>query len=47
MRDGATDGELLELVAGALSRKHAAHGGMADPAQIAATKNRPMTTIGG
>ena len=44
MREGATDAELLELVGGALQRKHAAHAGMH---QIAATKNRPMTTIGG
>jgi len=44
MRQGATDDELLGLVGGALGRKHAAHAGMH---QIAATKNRPMTTIGG
>ena len=44
MREGATDAELLELVGGALQRKHAAHAGMH---AIAATKNRPMTTIGG
>merc|ERR1712070_1339036 len=44
MREGASDVELLELVSGALSRKHAAHAGMHE---IAATKNRPMTTIGG
>ena len=44
MREGATDAELLELVGGALSRKHAAHAGMDT---IASSKNRPMTTIGG
>jgi len=44
MREGATDGELLELVAGALHRKLPRHAGML---KIAATKNRPMTTIGG
>jgi len=44
MREGASDIELLEMVSGALSRKHAAHAGMHT---IAATKNRPMTTIGG
>mmetsp|Transcript_15484 Transcript_15484/g.39968 ORF Transcript_15484/g.39968 Transcript_15484/m.39968 type:complete len:404 (-) Transcript_15484:351-1562(-) len=44
MREGATDAELLDLVADALGRKHAAHAGMHE---IAATKNRPMTTIGG
>ena len=44
MRDGATDAELLELVGGALGRKHAAHAGMH---AIAASENRPMTTIGG
>jgi cyclic pyranopterin phosphate synthase len=44
MREGASDAELLELVRGALSRKHAAHAGMHE---IAASENRPMTTIGG
>jgi len=44
MREGASDSELLDLVDGALSRKHAAHAGMHE---IAATTSRPMTTIGG
>jgi len=44
MRAGATDDDLLELTASALGRKHARHAGMHT---IAATKNRPMTTIGG
>jgi cyclic pyranopterin phosphate synthase len=44
MREGATDEELLYLVGGALAGKHAAHAGMH---AIAATENRPMTTIGG
>ena len=44
MREGASDGELLELVGKALRRKHAAHAGMH---AIASSKNRPMTTIGG
>ena len=44
MREGTTDAELLALVGGALSRKHAAHAGMHE---IAARPNRPMTTIGG
>jgi molybdenum cofactor biosynthesis protein A len=47
MREGATDAELLELVGGALSRKHARHAGIASPELIAASANRPMTTIGG
>ena len=44
MRDGASDAELLELVGGALAGKHRAHAGMH---AIAASDNRPMTTIGG
>ena len=44
MREGATDTELLELVARALAGKHAAHAGMH---AIASAENRPMTTIGG
>ena len=44
MREGATDAELLELVAGALYGKHKAHAGMH---AIASSENRPMTTIGG
>jgi len=44
MRGGASDAELLQLAGGALGRKHARHAGMH---VIAATKNRPMTTIGG
>ena len=41
---GASDGELMELVGGALAGKHAAHAGMH---ALAASENRPMTTIGG
>ena len=44
MREGASDEELLGLVAGALYGKHAAHAGMH---AIASSENRPMTTIGG
>lgn len=44
MREGATDAELMGLVGGAVSRKHKNHAGME---VLAATKNRPMTTIGG
>ena len=44
MREGASDAELLELVGRALYGKHAAHAGMH---AIAASDNRPMTTIGG
>lgn len=44
MREGASDAELLELVGAALAGKHAAHAGMH---AIAASENRPMTTIGG
>ena len=44
MRDGASDDELLGLVGRALGGKHAAHAGMH---AIAASENRPMTTIGG
>jgi len=44
MREGASDDELLGLVGGALAGKHAAHAGMH---AIAASDNRPMTTIGG
>lgn len=44
MREGATDAELMGLVGGAVGRKHKNHAGMD---VIAATKNRPMTTIGG
>ena len=41
---GASDGELMELVGGALAGKHKAHAGMH---ALAASENRPMTTIGG
>jgi cyclic pyranopterin phosphate synthase len=44
MREGASDGELMELVGGALAGKHKAHAGMH---ALAASENRPMTTIGG
>jgi len=44
MRQGASDDELITLVGGALAGKHAAHAGMH---ALAASENRPMTTIGG
>ena len=44
MREGASDAELLDLVGNALAGKHAAHAGMH---ALAASENRPMTTIGG
>jgi len=47
MREGASDAQLLSLVSSALGRKHARHAGLASPHDIARTKNRPMTTIGG
>ena len=43
-RQGASDDELLDLVGTALYGKHRAHAGMH---AIAASENRPMTTIGG
>jgi hypothetical protein len=36
----------MALVAGAVGSKHARHAGM-QIEELAATKNRPMTTIGG
>jgi cyclic pyranopterin phosphate synthase len=44
MRAGATDEALRALIAGAVSRKSAAHGGMY---AIASSENRPMILIGG
>ncbi len=44
MRNGASDQELLELISTAVGGKHARHAGMH---AIAASKNRPMITIGG
>ena len=44
MREGRSDDELLELVGMALGKKHRAHAGMH---ALAASENRPMTTIGG
>lgn len=44
MRSGANDQDLLGLIHTAVSRKHARHAGMH---LIAASKNRPMITIGG
>ena len=44
MREGASDAELMVMVGQALAGKHAAHAGMH---AIAASENRPMTTIGG
>lgn len=47
MREGATDEDLAAVVAGAVGAKHAALGGKGDMYGIAASKNRPMITIGG
>ena len=49
MRSGACDEELLEVVRGALARKHAALGGYADAHDIAqhSDENRAMVRIGG
>lgn len=47
MRAGATDGEVMAVVGGALGRKHARHAGMSTPQMISEMGNRPMTTIGG
>jgi cyclic pyranopterin phosphate synthase len=44
MRSGATDETLRALIAGAVFRKSAAHGGMY---AIASSENRPMILIGG
>lgn len=44
MRNGASDQKLLGLVSTAVGGKHARHAGMH---AIAASKNRPMITIGG
>ncbi len=44
MRAGASDDDLIQLVDHAIGRKHARHAGMH---AIAASKNRPMITIGG
>ncbi len=44
MRSGASDQELLGLISTAVGGKHARHAGMH---AIAASKNRPMITIGG
>lgn len=44
MRGGAEDQDLLELISTAVGGKHARHAGMH---LIAASKNRPMITIGG
>ncbi len=44
MRAGASDDDLRALVAAAVAGKHAAHAGMD---VLAATRNRPMITIGG
>jgi cyclic pyranopterin phosphate synthase len=41
---GCSDAELLRVVSAALQRKKAKHAGMFE---LAATKNRPMITIGG
>ena len=44
MREGASDGDLRGLIGAAVQGKKAAHAGMD---VLAATKNRPMITIGG
>ena len=44
MRAGASDDDLVQLIGSAIGRKHARHAGMH---AIAASKNRPMITIGG
>ena len=44
MRNGAGDGELLQLISAGVKAKHARHAGMH---MIAASRNRPMITIGG
>ncbi|NNF58159.1 MAG: GTP 3',8-cyclase MoaA [Rhodothermaceae bacterium] len=44
MREGASDDDLHRLIGGAVRGKKAAHAGMD---VLAATKNRPMITIGG
>jgi cyclic pyranopterin phosphate synthase len=46
LRAGASDGDLLGLVAGALGRKHARHAG-AEGLAAAVADNRPMILIGG
>ncbi|MEZ4696447.1 MAG: GTP 3',8-cyclase MoaA [Rhodothermales bacterium] len=44
MRDGATDGELSELIGSAVNRKKAAHAGLYN---LVTMDNRPMILIGG
>lgn len=44
MRDGASDADLTEAIAGAIGRKKPAHAGMYE---IARSENRPMILIGG
>lgn len=44
IRAGYSEDELLELIAGAVTRKKAQHAGMF---QLAKQKNRPMILIGG
>ena len=44
MRNGASDEELMEVVAAAVGRKKAAHAGMHDLAKM---ENRSMIRIGG
>ena len=47
MREGATDEELLAIVAKAVQGKHAVLGGHGDMYGVAANTSRPMITIGG
>ncbi|MYI84067.1 MAG: GTP 3',8-cyclase MoaA, partial [Rhodothermaceae bacterium] len=44
MRNSASDQKLLGMISTAVGEKHARHAGMHE---IAASKNRPMITIGG
>lgn len=43
----ASDKQLLEIIGAAVGRKHAKHGGMSDPVELAQGKNRAMIQIGG
>ena len=44
LREGATDEQLIQVIAAAVQRKRASHAGMYE---IAEMKNRPMILIGG
>jgi molybdenum cofactor biosynthesis enzyme MoaA len=43
----ASDGQLLEIIGAAVSRKHAKHAGMSNVNELAQGKNRAMIQIGG